>query len=145
MALHVGPRFAPTSNLSSSFTSTLGRLTQVPISNQIGGRAIFVRALLASSQISCNLPIQRICLAPPLSCRQYHNRATMATSRKIVLSPEDHGVFHWKGITKESAAKASEVLQENHDKHHITFNAGGFHSELNLSVNPQGLYISLVT
>ena len=52
----------------------------------------------------------------------------MATGSKVQLSLDACGVFHVPGITKESAAKASELLQENHDRHHIFFNADGFHS-----------------
>ena len=52
----------------------------------------------------------------------------MATSSKVHLSLSDCGVFHTPAITKESAAKASEVLQDNHDHHHIFFNSEGFHS-----------------
>ncbi|KAL9118256.1 MAG: hypothetical protein Q9187_005201 [Circinaria calcarea] len=54
----------------------------------------------------------------------------MATASKIHLSIKDVGVFHVKGITEESAAKASEVLQQNHEKHHIFFNQEGFHNHI---------------
>lgn len=52
----------------------------------------------------------------------------MASASRIELSLEACGEFHVPGITKESAAKASELLQENHEQHHIFFNAEGFHS-----------------
>ena len=52
----------------------------------------------------------------------------MATASKIQLSLDVCGEFHVPGISQESAAKASEVLQENHDFHHIFRNAAGFHS-----------------
>jgi hypothetical protein len=51
----------------------------------------------------------------------------MATATKIHLTPSEAGIFHAPGITVESAAKASEVLQENHDKFHIYYNDEGFH------------------
>ena len=54
----------------------------------------------------------------------------MATAFSIVLSPEETGVFGVQGLTKESAQKASEVLQENHDKHHIYFHGGVFHNHI---------------
>ncbi|KAL8967511.1 MAG: hypothetical protein Q9183_002888, partial [Haloplaca sp. 2 TL-2023] len=54
----------------------------------------------------------------------------MATGSKVQLSLDDCGVFHVPGITKKSAAKASELLQENHDRHHIFFNADGFHNHI---------------
>ena len=53
---------------------------------------------------------------------------TMATSSKIVLTPAITGEFSVRGLTEGSAAKASEVLQENHEKHHIFYNKDGFHS-----------------
>jgi len=31
------------------------------------------------------------------------------------------------GMNVAAAKKASELLQENHDNHHIFFNASGFH------------------
>ena len=54
----------------------------------------------------------------------------MATASKIVLSPKDTGVFSVQGLTKESARKASEVLQENHDRYHIYFKEGVFHNHI---------------
>jgi hypothetical protein len=52
----------------------------------------------------------------------------MASASRVRLSLEACGEFHVPGITKESAAKATELLQENHERHHIFFNAEGFHS-----------------
>ena len=54
----------------------------------------------------------------------------MATSSRVVLTPAITGEFSVKGLSEASAAKASEVLQENHEKHHIFFNKDGFHSRL---------------
>ena len=54
----------------------------------------------------------------------------MATAFKIILSPKESGVFSLQGLTKESAQKASEVLQENHDKYHIYFKKGVFHNHI---------------
>ena len=62
------------------------------------------------------------------------HRSRMATASKIQLSLDTCGVFHVPGITQESAAKASEVLQENHEKHHIFFNQAGFHSKSYISI-----------
>lgn len=115
-------------------SQTLGLLVSAQVRNpsQIWYKSIFTSALASHTlripQFSRTLPFQRTSL-PLLSCRQYQVPANMATSRKIVLTPEDHGVFYSKGLTVKSAAKASEVLQENHDKFHITYNADGFHSE----------------
>lgn len=53
----------------------------------------------------------------------------MATAKKIVLSPtNDTGVWG-TGVTEDSARTASEVLQEDLEKHHVFFNNMGFHSE----------------
>ena len=51
----------------------------------------------------------------------------MATPSKVQVSLQDPGVFHCPGITPETARKASEVLQENHEKHHIFYGQSGFH------------------
>lgn len=53
----------------------------------------------------------------------------MATASRVELSLDACGEFHVPGITKESAAKGSEILQENHDRHHIFWGADGFHSK----------------
>ena len=58
----------------------------------------------------------------------FGRKSAMATPSKIQLLLSDCGIFHTSGITKESAAKASEVLQENHNHHHVFFNQDGFHS-----------------
>ena len=52
----------------------------------------------------------------------------MATAFNIHLTPLNSGVFHKGETSSQSAAKASEVLQENHESHHIFFNKSGFHS-----------------
>ncbi|KAI9758427.1 MAG: hypothetical protein M4579_003056 [Chaenotheca gracillima] len=54
----------------------------------------------------------------------------MATSFKVQLSRENVGVFHTSRISDEALVKASELLQENHEKHHIFFNADGFHNHI---------------
>jgi hypothetical protein len=51
----------------------------------------------------------------------------MATSSHIELSPQfrpENGVAK---LTDDAAKKASELLQENHEKFHIFFNTDGFH------------------
>lgn len=40
---------------------------------------------------------------------------TMATSRKVQLSPEDAGIFSIAKPSPESAQTASRILQENHE------------------------------
>ncbi|KAB8303177.1 hypothetical protein EYC80_004624 [Monilinia laxa] len=54
----------------------------------------------------------------------------MATPRTIKLSTEDIGVFKFKSQDFETATKTSQLLQENHDKHHIFFNASDFHNHI---------------
>ncbi|KAK4546135.1 hypothetical protein LTR36_002272 [Oleoguttula mirabilis] len=52
----------------------------------------------------------------------------MATSNKILLTLGEWPVYYRPGILQESANTASELLQKNHDSHHIFFNKGGFHN-----------------
>jgi hypothetical protein len=52
----------------------------------------------------------------------------MATARKIQLSTANSGIFSME-LREDSARAASEVLQEDLEKHHMFFNESGFHSE----------------
>ena len=61
----------------------------------------------------------------------------MATATKVCLSLNDRGVFHCPGIVPDSAKQASELLQENHEKHHIFFNDEGFHVILPMVISPR--------
>ncbi|KAL8772761.1 MAG: hypothetical protein Q9209_002106 [Squamulea sp. 1 TL-2023] len=54
----------------------------------------------------------------------------MASASKIQLSLDHCGEFHAPNISKESAVTGSEVLQENHEEHHIFFNESGFHNHI---------------
>ncbi|EON62989.1 hypothetical protein W97_02215 [Coniosporium apollinis CBS 100218] len=54
----------------------------------------------------------------------------MATPSRVQLSLTEHPEFYLPGITAESAKKASELLQENHEQHHIFFNKDGFHNHI---------------
>ncbi|KAE8449639.1 hypothetical protein EG329_007969 [Mollisiaceae sp. DMI_Dod_QoI] len=54
----------------------------------------------------------------------------MAAPNKIHLTPETIGVLNVKSQTAETAAKTSELLQENHDHHHVFFNKEGFHNHI---------------
>jgi hypothetical protein len=51
----------------------------------------------------------------------------MAGATEVKVSTDDAGVFS-VGPGAESAQKATEVLQEDLEKHHIFFNDMGFHS-----------------
>lgn len=54
----------------------------------------------------------------------------MATASHIELNPASAGVYHAPDITSESGKVASQLLQENHDKHHMYFNRSGFHNHI---------------
>jgi UDP-N-acetyl-D-mannosaminuronic acid transferase (WecB/TagA/CpsF family) len=51
----------------------------------------------------------------------------MATPNKIQLDIKHRPAFALAGLTEENARKASEMMQKNHDEHHIFFNKDGFH------------------
>ncbi|TVY90767.1 Questin oxidase [Lachnellula willkommii] len=54
----------------------------------------------------------------------------MASPSKIHLTINDTGVVKNKPQTNEAATKVSELLQENHDKHHIFSSHVGFHNHI---------------
>jgi hypothetical protein len=54
-------------------------------------------------------------------------RTIMASPTKIQLDPNYKPAFAVSGLTEENARKASELLQKNHEEHHIFFNKDGFH------------------
>lgn len=54
----------------------------------------------------------------------------MATTTKIHLTANEKPAFFVAPLRKDSAEKASELLQENHKKHHIYFNNDGFHNHI---------------
>jgi hypothetical protein len=59
-------------------------------------------------------------LTKATSFQQWRRAATklnvnMATPRKVHLTVDDTGIVSFKPQTAEAAAKASELLQENHD------------------------------
>ena len=51
----------------------------------------------------------------------------MATPTTIKLSIANKPGFHSPKMSEVSAERASELLQENHEKHHIFFNEQHFH------------------
>jgi UDP-N-acetyl-D-mannosaminuronic acid transferase (WecB/TagA/CpsF family) len=51
----------------------------------------------------------------------------MATASKVHLEASQQPQFYIKGLREDSAKKATQLLQENHEKHHIFFNRSGFH------------------
>jgi len=54
----------------------------------------------------------------------------MATASHIELNPASAGVYHAPDITSESGKVASQLLQENHDKHHMYTSPSGFHNHM---------------
>ncbi|KAF1848138.1 uncharacterized protein K460DRAFT_276102 [Cucurbitaria berberidis CBS 394.84] len=54
----------------------------------------------------------------------------MATASKIHLEASQQPQFYVKGLTAESAAKTSQLLQVNHEKYHVFFNRSGFHNHI---------------
>jgi hypothetical protein len=54
----------------------------------------------------------------------------MATASTVQLRPDDQPEYYRQGITPETAKKTSQLLQENHEKHHIFFNHDGFHNHI---------------
>jgi hypothetical protein len=53
--------------------------------------------------------------------RRASTRLNMATPSKVHLTVEDTGIVKFKSQTAETAAKTSELLQENHDVHPPAF------------------------
>jgi len=54
----------------------------------------------------------------------------MATSSTVKLSTTQEPAFYLPNRTQDAADKASDLLQENHEKHHIFFNKDGFHNHI---------------
>ncbi|KAJ4293366.1 hypothetical protein N0V90_008648 [Kalmusia sp. IMI 367209] len=54
----------------------------------------------------------------------------MATVGTVKLDAGQQPEFFVRGIGEESARVTSELLQENHEKHHIFFNQDGFHNHI---------------
>lgn len=54
----------------------------------------------------------------------------MATSSKVKLDPSHHPAFYLPTMSQEGADKASEILQENHEKFHCFYSNQGFHNHI---------------
>ncbi|TKA26333.1 hypothetical protein B0A50_05112 [Salinomyces thailandicus] len=54
----------------------------------------------------------------------------MATPSTVRLSLGTPPQYYRQGILQESANAASELLQKNHEKHHVFFNRSGFHNHI---------------
>ncbi len=57
---------------------------------------------------------------------------TMASATKVQLSTDvgDWPEYYRPGISEEQTKAASEILQENHDNHHIFFHSDGLHNHI---------------
>lgn len=53
--------------------------------------------------------------------------SAMASATRIVISPQSRPELAVADLQTSSADKASALLQENHEKHHIFYNVQGFH------------------
>jgi len=85
------------------------------------------------------LPLKSAIIATRSPAVTFHRG--MATASRVQLSLNDCGEFHLPDITAESAAKGSEVLQENHENYHVFFNRAGFHSMcLSVDINMYTLH-----
>nr|POE51515.1 oxidoreductase afly [Quercus suber] len=78
---------------------------------------------------ACRRPFQT--LVTRESQRQLSQRqSSMATASKVQLTLGEWPEYHRTGISAETSRKASTLLQENHDQHHIFFNQSGFHDHI---------------
>ena len=68
----------------------------------------------------------------------------MATATTIKLDVGLQPEYYVKGLGEESARVASELLQENHEKHHIFFNQGGFHVSLFPNICSSGVLTNII-
>jgi hypothetical protein len=72
----------------------------------------------------------RLIIPTRFAQRSFANQSassTMATGSRVHLEASQQPQFYVKGLTAESAEKTSQLLQVNHEKHHIFFNRSGFH------------------
>lgn len=54
----------------------------------------------------------------------------MASGSRVHLEATQEPQYYTKDLTVESAKTTSELLQVNHEKHHIFFNKSGFHNHI---------------
>jgi hypothetical protein len=77
-------------------------------------------------------PPQGFRIAQPSTALDRHRylatqSTTMATSSTVKLVTSEPPSFYKSPLSQEFANKTSQLLQENHEKHHIFFNDDGFH------------------
>ncbi|KAG6028781.1 hypothetical protein E4U41_000584 [Claviceps citrina] len=54
----------------------------------------------------------------------------MATAHRILIPANDTGLWKTKQQDAETAAKVTALLQDDFEKHHVFFNASGFHNHI---------------
>ncbi|KAF1363668.1 hypothetical protein EJ07DRAFT_162885 [Lizonia empirigonia] len=54
----------------------------------------------------------------------------MTSGSRVHLKASQQPQYYVKSLTNESAEKTTELLQVNHEKHHIFFNKSGFHNHI---------------
>lgn len=57
----------------------------------------------------------------------YSTARIMASASRVHLTAEQKPQYYVKSLTAESADRTSQLLQLNHEKHHVFFNQSGFH------------------
>lgn len=129
-------RLSPTT--TRAITSVAARSPRIPIRSSRLSTATIFRPVRARTALSiCNLrntvPGARFTSTTTITTAQpFDISSNMASAKKIQLSPQtDTGVWS-TGVTEDSAQTASEVLQEDLEKHHVYFNDMGFHSKSNM-------------
>ncbi|KAG6048549.1 hypothetical protein E4U39_007270 [Claviceps sp. Clav50 group G5] len=65
----------------------------------------------------------------PLLYNRLRPAVKMATSRRILITSENTGLWQAEQ-DEETAAKVTELLQQDFEKHHVFFNARGFHNHI---------------
>lgn len=126
------------STTTRAFTTAAARAQRIPIrwSSQLSTITILrparLRTVLSFYDLNGSAPGARLATTTTgIAAKPFDISSNMATAKKIQLSPQtDTGVWS-RGVTEDSARMASEVLQEDLEKHHVFFNNMGFHSASN--------------
>lgn len=102
-------------------------------------KASRIRGALRCTPV-CDLPVvfQHASRYQALSNSRILVSRTMATGSRVQFDASQKPQYYVKGLTAESAEKTSQLLQVNHEKHHIFFNQSGFHVRLS-SNSEEGL------
>lgn len=127
------------STTTRAITSAAARGPRIPIWSSRSSTVTILRPARARTALPiCNLrnivPGARFAATTTgtaATAQPFDISSNMASAKKIQLSPQtDTGVWS-TGVVEDSARTASEVLQEDLEKHHVYFNDMGFHSMSN--------------